>query len=267
MYLHRLFYFYKVMEKLSGYVLTFNSEQYLAQLLSKMKTVCDELFVVDSGSSDGTEQIVRASGCHFVYHPFGNFSKQRNYALSLCNHRYVYFHDCDEIPSEDMLQYIKAQKRIGFIADKYRFKGLYNVLGQDIRGGIYPGSSMSYSDRIINKEKIHYTEHFMVHEEISAHDSRIDRPEYFHHYTFQTLEEFEEKLERYTSLSAQQMYAKGKRVSWIKRLFSPIAAWIKWYWMRKSFLDGLVGWECGKYAYKYTQKKYDKLMKKYEGVT
>jgi glycosyltransferase involved in cell wall biosynthesis len=251
-------------QKLSGYILTYNSEKYLAELLDQMNKVCDEVLIIDSGSSDNTEDISMSKNAKLIFNKFEDFAKQRNFALSQCTYDYVLFFDCDELPNDAFIKHIKKLKIEGFGADKYRFKSNLNILGKDIIGGIYPSKNNSFNDRLINRKKIHYTSNFLVHEEISKHDTRIDLPIGFTHYTFQSLDEFDSKLEKYTTLAAKQMYHKGKKTNHIKMHLSAIAAWYKWYVSKKSILDGKVGWLCGMYAYRYTKMKYLKLMKLYK---
>jgi hypothetical protein len=159
---------------------------------------------------------------------------------------------------------VSELKEKGFGADKYRFKSNLNILGIDIHGGIYPSKNNSDNDRLINRKKIHYTSNFLVHEEISAHDTRQDIPLDYIHYTFQSMDEFELKLRKYTTLAAKQMYQKNKKTNQVKLHLSACAAWYKWYFSKKSFLDGRIGWMCGKYAYQYTKLKYLKLIELYK---
>ena len=261
MIVHRLFYFYQFMKELSGYILTYNSEKYLEEILNAMSKVCDEIILVDSGSKDKTKAIAEKYKVTFINHLFTNFAAQRNFALSQCKNEYVFFLDCDEVPSDGMIQAIQQLKQTNFGADKYRFISQLNVLGKNLKAGIYPAKNFSYCNRLINKNVICYTLNFLVHEEISAFKTSVDIHETYCHYTFQTMEEFEKKLNQYTDLAAAQMFQKRQKVNGFKKILNPMAAWIKWYLMRKSFLDGSVGWLWGKYAYDYTKMKYDKLDK------
>ncbi len=257
------FLFLYSMAPLSGYILTLNSEEFLDKILSKMLLVCDELFILDSGSNDNTIAIAEKNKATIINHPFLNFVDQRNFALSICKHSYVFFMDCDEVPSDGMIQAIQKLKEQNFGSDKYRFKSLLQVLGKPIQGGIYPACNGDYCERLICSDTISYSQHFLVHEELTQHKSRVDIDASYTHFTFQTKIEFKEKLEKYTSLAAIHMYEKKKKVNWFKIHVNPIAAWIKWYLIKKSFLDGSIGWTCGKYAYHYTQLKYKKLKEKY----
>lgn len=66
---------------ITAIVLTFNEEKNIADCLNSIKDLCEEIIVVDSGSTDQTLDIVKQYTAKVFYHPFENYSKQRNWAL------------------------------------------------------------------------------------------------------------------------------------------------------------------------------------------
>jgi len=78
-------------------VLTSNEEINLPDCLGSVRW-CDDVHVVDSGSTDRTGEIARARGAHWTYHPFVSFAEQRNWALENCGVKYewIFFLDADE---------------------------------------------------------------------------------------------------------------------------------------------------------------------------
>ena len=79
-------------------ILTYNEEANIAQALSNVVGWADEVFVLDSMSTDGTLAIAKQYECHVAQHPFEDYGKQRNYALDTLPIRseWVFFLDADE---------------------------------------------------------------------------------------------------------------------------------------------------------------------------
>lgn len=63
---------------------------------------CDDIHVVDSGSTDQTVEIARLKGANVLHHEFESFGRQRNWALDNCpfKHRWILFLDADETSTD-----------------------------------------------------------------------------------------------------------------------------------------------------------------------
>lgn len=163
----------EVAPQISAIVLTLNEEKNLPDCLSSLRGVADEVFVVDSGSTDGTREIAARYGAKVVEHPFENYSSQRNWAI-------------DNLPiASDWVLHLDADERLTpALADEIRLR-LPKVpadiagfllrkrtifLGRWIRhGGHYP----SYHLRLFRRgrgrcEDRLYDQHFLV-------DGTVDR--------------------------------------------------------------------------------------------
>jgi glycosyltransferase involved in cell wall biosynthesis len=239
------------MNKLSGYILTYNSEKHLDVILDRMLVVCDELFLLDSGSKDNTISIANERGVKSAYRDFDNYTSQRNYAHSICQNEYVFWMDSDEIPSLELIDWINEEKRKGFTEPIYSFIRKNYVLGQAVRV-LYPVFDPEYRERLCQKS-ILYETNLKVHETLDKQVARHRIPYHFDHFTFNTVQELDEKTKTYAKLYASQF---DKKPIFFKLIFSPIAAWIKWYWLKGGYKDGNIGWKLGLYAFKFTWYKY-----------
>lgn len=87
---------------ISVIILTKNEEKDLPICLSSLSW-CDDIHVLDSGSTDRTAQIAMQMGVNLQQHPFESFGKQRNYALDniTCKHEWILFLDADEVVTEE----------------------------------------------------------------------------------------------------------------------------------------------------------------------
>jgi glycosyltransferase involved in cell wall biosynthesis len=127
---------------LSVIILTRDEEANLPVALSSLQGLSCEIFVVDSGSTDRTREIARASGCHVVEHPFENYAVQRNWAFdrlpvaapwTLCL-------DADERLTPELVDEIEATLSKGDSpCDGYMLRKSTIFMGRWIRhGGQYP---------------------------------------------------------------------------------------------------------------------------------
>jgi glycosyltransferase involved in cell wall biosynthesis len=90
---------------ISVVILTQNEERDLPKCLDSLRW-CDDVHVVDSGSSDKTISIAQVHGAHVYHHPFASFGDQRNWALDHCavKHVWILFLDADEVANGDFVK-------------------------------------------------------------------------------------------------------------------------------------------------------------------
>lgn len=249
---------------LSFYTLTYNSEKYLDIILKRVQEVADEIIVVDSGSKDKTKTITLNYTNKFLVRTFDNFISQRKYAIDNCTHQWVLSLDSDEIPDKDFIETLKDLKRENFHAssgvDGYTAKYYWYVLNKKIHS-IYPICSPRNQVILFNKNKAHFNGSSLVHPTLMGLDQikNIEKGAIAHR-TFENPEEFRVKLERYTNLAAIDAKNKGKKGNPLNAFIHACAAFIKWYFLKEGYKDGVIGIKTGHYAFLYTYKKYIKLM-------
>ena len=90
------------MSKISAVIITFNEEAYIGNCLESLKDLADEIVVVDSFSTDATEEICRKYNVRFISHAFEGYVEQKNYAVSQAKYRHVLSLDADEALSEEL---------------------------------------------------------------------------------------------------------------------------------------------------------------------
>tara|TARA_B110000459_G_scaffold152951_1_gene166994 strand:+ start:96 stop:869 length:774 start_codon:yes stop_codon:yes gene_type:complete len=255
------------MTRISSYVLTKNSEKYLSEILRSLETISDEIIIVDSGSNDSTKNITNSfKKTKFYYNEFKSFKEQRLFAEKNSTYDIILFLDCDEIPDAEFINSIKELKINGLKHDAYRILREWNVLGKNIHC-IYPITSPDHPIRLYNKKTTSFKNSQLVHERLSGYKSLGLIKGTVKHFTFETINELNDKLELYTDIAAQDLIIKKKKINIFKITFSPLGSFIKWYFIKKGFKDGFTGMYLGIYAYNYTRKKYKKakhLLTKYK---
>lgn len=89
---------------LSAVILTYNEEKHIARCINSLKNVCDEIWVIDSYSTDRTVEIAERLGAKTVRHTFENQAQQFNWAIHHCDisAEWIWRVDADEYISEDL---------------------------------------------------------------------------------------------------------------------------------------------------------------------
>ena len=145
-------------ESLSCYILTLNSERYLASTISPIREVIDDLVIVDSGSTDRTKEIATQFNARFLVREIDNFNTQRRFALEACYHQWVLSLDSDEVPDETFATSLAELKAKAFSLnqkqpDAFRINRRWLVLGQEIHT-FYPITSPDHPVRLLRKNKM-----------------------------------------------------------------------------------------------------------------
>lgn len=217
--------------------------------------------MLDSGSCDRTPIIAEQFNARFVYRALDNFKNQRNYALSLCQHDWVLSLDSDEIPTAEFIAELAYLKEINFrpVAseiDAYRIQRRWFVLGREVHN-FYPSSCPDYPLRLFDKTRVCFDNTSNgVHETPAGFRACARMTGWVNHYCCDTVTELMDRLNYYSSLAAQDLKACNKRFSKASIFLSPISAWLKWYFSKKGYKDGRIGFLLAAYAAQYTFFKY-----------
>ena len=121
-------------------ILTYNEEANIAQALDSVVGWADDIFLLDSFSTDSTVEIASRYGCQIARNRFENFAMQRNYALDHfpIRSKWVFFLDADEWLPEALKQEISALLVTSPIENGFYVKWRMIWMGRWIRRGYYP---------------------------------------------------------------------------------------------------------------------------------
>lgn len=244
--------------KLSGVIIAFNEEKNIERCLNSMKDVVDEIVVVDSFSTDKTEKICRRLGAKVVQHPFENYVAQHKYADSQASYDHILNLDADEELSDELkLSIIETKANFSF--DGYKINRLTNYCGKWIKHcGWYPDAKLRLYDRRKGSwQGVLIHEKFELYNPINEGKLNGD----ILHYSFYSIEQHKQQTDKFTTISAQELFQKGKTTSFIKMYFKPIWKFISDYFIKLGFLDGKYGFIISRISAKGTFMKYSKLSK------
>ena len=226
------------MQSLSVVIITFNEEKNIGRCIDSVKSVADEIIVLDSYSTDNTPIICREKNVTLHQRKFEGYIEQKNHALALANNSYVLSLDADEALDPTLLASIEAAKK-DFSAAAYTMNRCTNYCGRFIRNGLwYPDKKL----RLFNKEKARWAG-TNPHDKIELDDGinlkHLDGD--ILHYSYNSIEEHIQQNNKFSSISAAAMYAQGRRTNWWKIIIHPWWTFIVGYFIRMGFIDGYYG--------------------------
>lgn len=246
--------------KISAIVITFNEEQNIQAALESLRWA-DEIIVVDSESDDRTVEISRGFTDRVFVRAWPGYSAQKNFAAEQASFDWIFSLDADERVSDDLMRELEQIKlRPEPEAAGFEMPRLTCYLDRWIKhSGWYP----DYKLRLYNRKRGRWVGNF-VHESIEV-DGRVEKLKgNLLHHTVHDASEHHLRIDRYTTLAADEMHARGKRASIASIAFTPIVTFIRSYIFKLGFLDGLQGLAIARFAAHYAFLKNLKLWEKRE---
>ncbi|HEY4302441.1 MAG TPA: glycosyltransferase family 2 protein [Candidatus Didemnitutus sp.] len=254
-------------------ILTLNEERHLPACLASLAG-CDDVVVVDSGSTDRTVELARAAGARVFLHPFHDFASQRNHAMEAIEyaHPFVFHLDADELVTPELLAecagVASATTADGFyVAPRMMFDGVWLRHCTD-----FP----AWQARFVRRDRFRFIQ--VGHGQREAPEMKMGylQSNYLHDISVPDPAAWEQKHRRYAAEEAAQFLADDRandfawRALWagpplarrraVKHLSYrlPARAWLRFvyqYYWRRGFLDGAAA------------RRYCRLLARYEAFT
>ena len=239
--------------KITATIITFNEERNLARAIESLRC-CDEILIVDSGSTDRTTELAENLGARVIEANWRGYAGQKNWAADQASHDWVLSLDADETLSEALEAEIWGVKKSGPRYDGYTMPRLARYMGRWIlHSGWYPDRKL----RLYDRRKAKWVGDF-VHESVAVSGRVGHLQSNLLHFTCESLAEHIKTMERYTTLAAQELASRRIQVPLSRVLFSPAWAFLKSYFLDRGFLDGPEGLTISYMAAFYTFLKYTK---------
>ncbi len=244
------------MPKISAVIITFNEEQFIGKCLASINGIADEIVVVDSFSTDATEEICKKYNVRFIKHEFEGFRDQKNYALGLAKYKNILSLDADEAISEKLRDSILAVKD-NWLYDGYLFNRRSNYCGKWINhSDTYPDRQL----RLFNSNhgrwgELNLHERFMMTNGAKVGKLKGD----LLHWPFTSTQDHLDKMKKYSIIGAEEFHKAGIKANRCTPYIHMIWGFIRSYIIKGGFLDGHEGYMiCTTYA-KSAFNKYKKL--------
>lgn len=227
------------MNKLSVVIIAFNEERNIARCLESVRSVADEIVVIDSFSTDNTVNICKSFGAKVISHTFEGHIQQKNYALEQASSFYVLSLDADEVLSEALCTSI-IEIKSHWRCDAYAMNRLTNYCGSWIRhSGWYPDRKIRFFD----KRKGKWTG-------TNPHDCfTLDNPAStvgllngdILHYSYYSISDHIKQVDYFTDISAKVLLEQRCKASMLRLFLSPMFRFVRDYILKFGFLDGYYG--------------------------
>jgi glycosyltransferase involved in cell wall biosynthesis len=223
------------MEKISAVIITLNEEKNIVRCLQSLQWA-NEIVVVDSGSADGTVEICKAHGARVIEAEWQGFGPTKRFAVEQATHDWIFSIDADEEVTPALREKIRTILRQPDPHVAYRIKRQPFYLGQPIH---HCGWQKDYPLRLFNRRFGNFNSK-AVHEAVQFDGAVRYLQEPLNHYTYPTISSHVQKMDRYTTLSLDEM-PPGKKASIAGAVARSFFKFFKMYFLKLGFLDGRVG--------------------------
>jgi glycosyltransferase involved in cell wall biosynthesis len=218
-----------------------NERANIRPCIESARLIADEVLVADSGSTDGTLEIVRSiKGCRLVEREYVHSGDFKNWAIPQAACKWVFILDADERITPEMAAEIRDLLAQGAKYDGYWVNRDNYVMGHLVR---YSGLGSADVLRLFRRDTGRYLGD-TDHAEISLGGKPAGRlKSRLTHYTIWTYDQYLRKIDRYTQVQADVWYRQGKRPSLFKLVFTGPYRFVRSYVFQWGFLDGSAGFQ------------------------
>lgn len=235
-----------------------NERHNIRACIESVRAIADEILIADSGSTDGTLDVVRQmGGCRIIEREYVHSANFKNWAIPQAKHPWVLIVDADERVTDelsaeiDRLLHAPPEDVDGYwIGRKNHFLG-YHIA--------HCGWNSDDVLRLFRRDVARYRERW-VHAEIELAADRVRRLKHpFDHFTAWSSEQHWHKLNRYATWGALNLRDEGSRVTLFSMFFRAPLRFIQLYFLRLGFLDGIPGLHVCAYTAFYVFMKQARL--------
>jgi len=223
--------------KISAVVITHNEEAKIEAALLSLAGIAAEIIVVDSHSTDRTVKLARKHTDRIFERNWTNFSDQKNYGDGLAVHPWILSLDADERLSPELRAEIGARLDDEPDCGAFSMPRKVYYLGRWIKhSGWYPDRKV----RLFRKDRARW-EGAYIHESLVVVGEVRKLKGDIHHYTYKNIADHLGRMNRFSDLGAQKLYAEKKKCRWYHLLLQPFGRFVKSYVLKRGFLDGFAG--------------------------
>lgn len=222
-------------------ILTYNEEANIGRTLGAL-TVFDDVLVLDSGSTDGTIEIINQhQNVRLLVRPFDTHASQWNYGLAACHRSWVLALDADYILPESFVTSIsRLSPPAALVGYEAAFR--YCIFGRALSASLYPPVIVLFRKENACYMQVGHTQRIKVDGVIESLSFRID------HDDRKPLNQWIASQVRYAKLEADYLMSAPlsdlRRVDRIRRMGwpAPILNFAYTLVVKRCIFDGRPGW-------------------------
>jgi len=240
--------------KITGTIITLNAEKYIQRAIESLKKICDEIIVLDSESSDSTRRLAESAGARVFSQPFLGDGKQKKLASEYSTNNWIFSLDADEHLDSDLVDFVLKLDLDNESYDSYSFRRKNYCADEWIKAaGFYPDNVT----RLYNKSKVNYDERADHAAVVSL--STYKSKSHIIHNTYESMEEWVDKMNFRSSMSAKQLFIDGKKPSSVRPIIRGLFAFFKKLIIKGGIFQGKNGFKVAITTMFNTYLKYIKL--------
>ncbi len=251
--------------KLSVVIITHNEERNIERCLLSVKSIADEIVVLDSFSNDKTKEICEKYEVKFFQHAFDGHIQQKNRAISYASNDHVLSLDADEALDDNLIDSISKVKS-NFEKDGYEMNRLTNYCGHWVKHcGWYPDTKLRLWD--CRKGEWRGKNPHDKYELFDGNNNIGQLKGDILHYSYYSTQDHYKQVEYFTNIAAKEFIAAHGKAPFYKIVLNPLAKFIGHYLLNLGFLDGKAGYQISKISAYATYLKYKKIKQFYQQGT
>ena len=252
---------------ISAVIITYNEERIIARSIDSLKSVVDEVIVIDSFSTDRTIEICKEKGAVVLQNKFEGYKTQKHFATTKAKHEWILSIDADEVLSNELinslLKWRKNQKYSNDLSSQslqtagYFVSRRTDFCGTWVNyGGWYPDKKLRFFNRDLGQWSGRNVHEFVkINEGFSTSFLKGD----LLHYSINEPADLLRKLYTYSELGARFMNEEGRSTSFVEAIYRSVFRGLRQTIFQFGFLDGVLGLKIAKQNTLATYWKYRRL--------
>jgi glycosyltransferase involved in cell wall biosynthesis len=241
---------------ISVFITALNEADRICHAIASVRDWADEIIVIDSGSSDDTVKVARSLGAGVLFHPWQGYGQQKRFGEEQCHNDWLLNIDADEAVSPELAREIQALFADGFPKHTgYMLRACHMLPGDET---VPRFTQVNTVLRLYNKRFANFSDS-LVHDSVIMKQGSVGvlkGPLY--HRSYRSFAHFIDKMNRYTTMQAQDMIARGQRVGVARIYVEFLVCFIKAYFFHLYIFRGARGFH---YAMLYAFSRLARLAK------